>query len=33
MGLTAGVIVIVNLLGFLPVLVLGPIADAVVQGF
>ncbi|MCH4813032.1 potassium-transporting ATPase subunit KdpA [Vreelandella neptunia] len=33
MGLTAGVIVIVNLLGFLPVLVLGPIAEAVVQGF
>ncbi|WNL37721.1 potassium-transporting ATPase subunit KdpA [Halomonas sp. PAMB 3232] len=33
MGLTAGVIVIVNLLGFLPALVLGPIAEAVVQGF
>ncbi|WP_235039652.1 potassium-transporting ATPase subunit KdpA [Vreelandella profundi] len=33
MGLTAGVIVIVNLLGFLPVLVLGPMAEAVVQGF
>ncbi len=33
MGLTAGVIVIVNLLGFLPALVLGPIAESVVQGF
>ena len=34
MGLTAGVIVIVNLLGFLPALAkLGPIAESVVQGF
>ncbi|WP_447928658.1 potassium-transporting ATPase subunit KdpA [Vreelandella sp. EE27] len=32
LGLTAGVIVIVNLLGFLPALVLGPIAEAVAQG-
>ncbi|MFG6667519.1 potassium-transporting ATPase subunit KdpA [Halomonas sp. HNIBRBA4712] len=32
MGLTAGVIVIVNLLGFLPALVLGPIGEAVTSG-
>lgn len=32
-GLTAGVIVIVNLLGFLPVLVLGPVAEQLTLGF
>lgn len=32
MGLTAGVIVIINLLGFLPVLVLGPIAESLTLG-
>lgn len=32
-GLTAGVIVIINLLGFLPVLVLGPIAEQLTLGY
>ncbi|GHB13153.1 potassium-transporting ATPase subunit KdpA [Modicisalibacter luteus] len=32
-GLTAGVIVIINLLGFLPVLVLGPVAEQLALGF
>lgn len=32
-GLTAGVIVIVNLLGFLPVLMLGPVAEQLTLGF
>lgn len=32
-GLTAGVIVIINLLGFLPALVLGPIAEQLTLGF
>ncbi|MHB0777073.1 potassium-transporting ATPase subunit KdpA [Halomonas sp. WWR20] len=32
-GLTAGVIIIINLLGFLPVLVLGPVAEQLTLGF